>query len=125
MKWLLLISVIGAVIMILRLFRKPIRKWVYTLRAKLRIRSLREAIGEADDNKQKTGRKTMVVFNRDSGKYEPLEKKILKAAARAGKNKNNGRQTEGRKKMRNIKKKRYINSDRAKQIEKNSLYVTK
>jgi hypothetical protein len=101
-------------------------KKLLALRAKLQIGSLREAIGGADKDKEKTGRKNMVVFNAHSGKYEPIQKKLLKAHANSTKNKSNKAMTEGRKKMM-VKKKpaRVIDIDKVKSIEEKSLYVTK
>lgn len=97
------------------------------MRARLQIRSLGVAIGEADKDKGKTGRKNMVVFNTVSGKYEPIQKKILKRAAEKDKNNSNKAMTEGRKRelAKQKRKKRIIDHDRAKRIEEKSLYVTK
>jgi hypothetical protein len=90
------------------------------LRAKLQIGSLREAIGGADKDKEKTGRKNMVVFNAHSGKYEPIQKKLLKAHANSTKNKSNKAMTEGRKKMMEKKKPaRVIDIDKVKRESKN------
>jgi hypothetical protein len=96
-------------------------------RAKLQIGSLRVAIGEADKDKDKTGRKNMVVFNTVSGKYEPIQKKVLKRIADKDKNKSNKAMTDGRKRAmkQQKRKKRILDHDRAKQIEEKSLYVTK
>lgn len=100
-------------------------KKLLSLRAKLQITSLKEAIGLADKDKEKTGRKNMVVFNTYSGKYEPLQKKLLKNAANATKNRSNKAMTEGRKKMLKKRKARIIDMNRVHQIEEKSLYVTK
>jgi hypothetical protein len=68
----------------------------------------------------------MVVFNTTSGKYESLQKKLLKTASKAGKNKSNKAMTEGRIKMMKQQKvkPRLFDSDRVHQIEKKSLYIT-
>jgi hypothetical protein len=102
-----------------------LRNWIVkkllAFRAKLQISSLRAAIGEADKDKEKTGRKNMVVFNTVSGKYEPIQKKLLKKAANAKEQsavKNGFR-------AKKAKKKTSITSERVKQIEEKSLYVTK
>jgi hypothetical protein len=126
MSILLAILIPFLFVALLRIFRQPIRQWVYNLRAKLRVRSLRVAIGEADDNKEKTGRKTIVVFNQHSGHFEPIEKKVLKTVAGASKNKSNKALTDGRRwfMSRTKKKKALITTERVKQIEKKSLYVT-
>lgn len=124
MKILLIITVIATLIILVRLFRLPILRWLMRLRAKLQIHSLRKAIKDADTDKESTGRKNMVVFNKHSGKYEPLQKRLLKAAAKSGKNKSNKAMTEGRIKMLRTKKPRVFDTDRVKQIEKKSLYVT-
>jgi hypothetical protein len=106
--------------------KRRIIKALLRLRAKLQIGSLREAIVDADKDKAKTGRKNMVVFNTTSGKYEPLQKKLLKTASKAGKNKSNKAMTEGRIKMMKQQKvkPRLFDSDRVHQIEKKSLYIT-
>lgn len=105
------------------------RKWIILslirFRAKLRMTSLRFAIRDADKNKDETGRKNMVVFNTNSGHYEPIQKRLLKQAAKAGKNKSNKAMTAGRKKFMQKSKPRVIDTDRAKQIEEKSLYVTR
>jgi hypothetical protein len=102
-------------------------KKLLSLRAKLQIGSLREAIGLADKDKEKTGRKNIVVFNSHSGKYEPLQKKGLKRLAENGKNKSNKAMTDGRKRVlaKQKRKKRIIDQDKVKSIEEKSLYVTK
>lgn len=106
-----------------------VRNWIIKrllkLRAKLQIGSLRLAIDDADKDKENTGRKNMVVFNSHSGKFEPIQKKVLKAASKSGKNKSNKAMTEGRVRMMKPKKKRYIDVNRVHQIEEKSLYVTK
>jgi hypothetical protein len=97
-------------------------------RSKLQFGTLRQAIHDADDNKEATGRKNMVVFNSTSGQFEPVQKRMLKNATRAGKNKSNKAMTDGRKRMlaqNKGKKGRVISIDRVKHIEKKSLYVTK
>lgn len=112
-------------------------KWVYQVRrsivgalvrfkVKLQRQSLREAIHEADADKEKTGRKNMVVYNHASGQYEPWQKRLLKAAARSGKNKSNKALTEGRKRelAKQRRQKRLLDSEKVHRIEKRSLYVT-
>src|SRR4051812_39496238 len=88
--------------------RNQVVKYLIRLRSKLHIRSLRTAINGADKDKDLTGRKNMVVFNTASGEYEPLQKRLLKNAARAGKNKSNKAMTPGRKKMMKPAKKRIL-----------------
>jgi hypothetical protein len=105
--------------------RNQVVKYLIRLRSKLHIRSLRTAINGADKDKDLTGRKNMVVFNTASGEYEPLQKRLLKNAARAGKNKSNKAMTPGRKKMMKVRKKRILDPHRINQIENKSLYVTK
>jgi hypothetical protein len=112
------------VLLLLRIFRKPVSRWLIKIRAKLQIHSLREAIADADHDKQTTGRKNMVVFNQSSGKFEPLQKRLLKIASNNTRNKSNKAMTEGRKKMMQKKKTRVFDNNRVKQIEKKSLYVT-
>lgn len=124
MKYLLIILLICGIITVLKLFKKPIRKWMMFLRAKLQIQSLRSAIRDADKDKEETGRKNMVVFNTHGGNFEPITKKLLKAVANKNKNKNNGKLTDGRKKFMQKKKKSEIDTEKVKTIEKKSLYVT-
>jgi hypothetical protein len=111
---------------LLRVFRKQIRKWAYKIRAKLQIATLRTAIAEADKDKAETARKNMVVFNTLTGQFEPIQKKVLKGLSMATKNKNNGALTEGRKRALRMQKKkpRYFTSEKVKETEKKSLYVT-
>jgi hypothetical protein len=105
-----------------------VRKWLIkrllNLRARLRMSSLRVAIGDADKDKTRTGRKNIVVFNQYQGVYEPVQKKLLKRAARMTKNTSNKKMTEGRKRVLKIKK-RVFDPERIRTIEEKSLYVTK
>lgn len=123
-NYLSIVGMLFLFFLVLRFFKKPIRQWVYNLRAKLRIRSLRTAIGEADNNKQETGRKNIVVFNNSTGYFEPVAKKLLKAASKASKNKNNAARTKARRRRLSKTKKREFTDERVKQIERKSLYVT-
>lgn len=122
MKYIPIILTIGTILLLMRVFRMKILGWLLKLRAILKIQSLRVAINEADKDKEETQRKNMVVFNTVSGKYEPLQKRILKAAERSGKNKNNAKLTDGRKRFMQHKKK--ILNQPVKQLEEKSLYVT-
>lgn len=126
-NYLELIAIICLFLLLLRVFRKPIRTWAYNLKGRLMIVSLRGAIKKADQDKKKTGRKNMVVFNRASGELEPVQKKLLKMAAKMSKNKSNAAMTKGRKRMmtKNKRKKTEFSTERVKQIEKKSLYVTR
>lgn len=110
-------------------------KWLYRLKAavvdyllkvrgRLQIQSLRQAIHGADKDKERTGRKNMVVYNTASGEYEPIQKRLLKNAARATKNKSNRAQTEGARRMQQKRRKRILDADQVHTIEKKSLYVT-
>lgn len=71
--------------------------------------TLREAIHNADADKSRTGRKNIVVYNTDSGCFEPVQKKKLKQLVAFNKR----------------KKDHSFNSKRVKLIEKKSLYVTR
>lgn len=122
MKYIPIIGSIFLVVLLIRVFRIHILRWLLKLRARLQIRSLRTAIEDADTDKADTGRKNMVVFNTASGKFEPLTKKLLKTAEKAGKNKSNAQQTAYRKKYKQGRKK--ILGEDVKTIEKKSLYVT-
>lgn len=91
------------------------------LRARLQQATLRTAIYNADKDKEKTGRKNMVVFNSTQGVYEPVQKKLLKRIAKAKKPQaiRNGYRTA------KAEKKAPISIHRVKVIENKSLYVTK
>jgi hypothetical protein len=105
--------------------RKKLYKQLRKLRSKLRMDSLREAIAKADENKQKTGRKTIVVFNNHAGTYEALEKKLLKHVARRHQVNGQPAKTKYRKKYaRGVKQGRFTD-DRVKTLEKKSAYVAK
>jgi len=106
------------------IFRKQLVSQLLKLKGKLHIHSLRKAINDADADKEETGRKNMVVFNTTTGEFEPVQKKLLKTAAKVTKNKNNAARTKGRVKFAKPVKKRYITTERVNKTEKNSLYVT-
>lgn len=106
------------------IFRNSIRKWAYQKKTTMQLGTLRGAIHAADDDKEATGRKNLVIFNSTAGSFEPIQKKQLKAITKFGKNTNNKAMTEGRKKMMSTKKRRSVSVARSKQIEKSSLYVT-
>lgn len=124
--YLIIAIVFVSLVMLIRINKKAIVKWLFGLRARLQLRSLRNAIVKADHEKEKTGRKNMVVFNTVGGGFEPISKRLLKTAERAGKNNSNKKMTPGRKrvvKMRGPKKK--VLNMPVTEIEKKSLYVTK
>lgn len=127
MNVLILIGSVLGVMIMLRLFKTPILTYLYRLKAKLHMNSLREGIHAADADKAKTGRKNMLVYNTVGEKFEPIQKKLLKNAAKSGKKKNNGAMTKGRlwAMRNNPKKSRVLDTERVKQIEDKSLYVTK
>lgn len=120
---IILLTLVTAVTLAL-LFRKQLRSWLYRMRGKLHVQSLRMAIIDADKDKAKTGRKNMVVMNTTSGSFEPAQKRLLKFLAAKNKQRNNGRLTAGRKKFAKRKKITEITTEKVKQVEKNSLYVT-
>src|SRR5574341_866544 len=104
--------------------RGLLTKRLVKLRSKLRMDSLREAIGKADENKEKTGRKNIVVFNNHSGAYEALQKQLLKTAHNKQKVKGQPAQTKYRKKRpKKVKASRFTN-ERVHHLEKKSAYVT-
>jgi hypothetical protein len=127
--------VITAAFTLLRIFRKPLRKWVNALYMKFKIATLRTAIGEADEDKKVTGRKNMVVYDTDTGAFAPVQKKVLKKAANATKSKNNAAMTDGRKKMaakkqqekkqKSLKRERTFTPATNRKTEEKSLYVTR
>jgi hypothetical protein len=91
----------------------------------MRMNSLRDAIGKADADKQKTGRKNIVVFNNASGAYEPLQKRLMKTAHRVQKGNGQPAQTKYRKKHPNKIKPSRFTVDRIHQLENKSAYVTR
>jgi len=95
------------------------------LRSKMRMSTLREAIGKADENKAKTGRKNIVVFNNVSGAYEPLQKRLMKTAHKVQKGKGQPAQTKYRKKHVKVIKSSRFTVDRIRQLENKSAYVTR
>lgn len=126
MKYLPIILSLGVFILLIRVFRKAIVSYLLKLRGRLTVASIRNAIQEADKDKEKTGRKNMVVFNTASGSFEPVQKKLLKGIARKNRNRSNAKQTDGRKRYlaQNPKEKSYLTSERVKTVEKKSLYTT-
>lgn len=127
MKYLPIILTIGTIILLIRVFRKPIIKYLLHLRGKLTVAGIRHAIKEADADKAKTSRKNMVVLNTSSGAWEPVQKRQLKAVARVNRNKNNAKMTEGRKwfmSKSKQKRKSSITTEKVRQLETKSVYVT-
>ena len=129
---IILLSFVTAITAIF-LFKKQIVAWLHRLRGRLHIQSLRKAIIDADKDKEKTGRKNMVVMNTASGAFEPVQKRLLKFLSQ--KNKGDGdtgrvkvRRRNGRVKVVGRKKAKAVNKtitpERVHQIEKKSLYVT-
>mgnify|MGYP000897041550 CR=1 FL=1 len=120
MKYIPIILSIGLVVLLLRVFRGKIVQWLFQLRAKLKLQSLRQAIADADKDKAETKRKNMVVFNTTTGTFEPVQKKLLKKIA-------NGKKQEavpnGFRQKRATKSK-YITKSKVREVEKKSLYIT-
>jgi hypothetical protein len=114
--------VIMSIVLLIRIFRVRIVRWLLKVRAGLKIHSLRRAIRAADKDKAETQRKNIVVLNTSSGEFEPLTKRLLKVAEKKGKNNSNAKLTEFRKK--NFKRKRKYLNQSVNEIEKKSLYVT-
>lgn len=119
-----LISIVGMMFLLAFLFRNKLIELLHVLRGRLHVQSLREAIHNADKDKEQTGRKNMVVFNTANAEFEPVQKRLLKFLAAKNKQKNNGKRTDGRKKFTKPVKKRVLTGEKVKQVEKNSLYVT-
>lgn len=93
----------------LKIFGKVI-SFLLKIKSKHQLETLRKAIHDADKDKEKTGRKNMVIYNSTTKKFEPVQKKILKQVSKIQKQKGI---------------KRTMKSQRIKQIEKKSLYVTR
>lgn len=123
MKILLVIAIFSVIVFLIRTNRVKIRRWLLGLKARLQLSTLREAIHEADKDKEETGRKNIVIFNSTEQRFEPIQKRTLKRLSQAGKNKSNKAMTAGRKRVLTVRK-RPMTSSRVKQIEKKSLYVT-
>lgn len=123
MNWIILIAVLAGLFLLAVLLKSKVVAWLHYLRGKLHVESLRQAINDADADKADTGRKNIVIMNTATGSFEPAQKRLLKWLAAKGKNKNNGKQTSGRKKFAKPVK-RKLDSDDVKRIEQKSLYVT-
>lgn len=111
------------IIILIRVFRVRIIRWLLKVRAQLKLRSLGKAIQAADDEKARTRRKAMVVYNSHSGEFEPITKRLLKAAERAGKSKGSAAKTKYRKRHQPAQKKKYL-TETVTNIEKKAPYVT-
>jgi len=110
---------------LIQFVRNYLAKRLFRLRSRMRMDSLREAIGKADDLKKDTGRKAIVVFDNPAGKYDALTKRTLKAVTEKRKIKGQPAQTAYRKKHPVKKSPGRFTVDRVKMIEKKSAYVTK
>jgi hypothetical protein len=120
----IIVAILKPLFFILGRIRAYLIERALNLRARLRFRSLGEAIQEADDKKKETGRKNMVLFNHHSGAYDAIEKKMLKRAKNKHKVKGQPKQTKYRKShAKNVKPGRFTD-DRIKSLEKRSAYVT-
>lgn len=124
-NYLILIVVVSLALVIIRMFRGPIIKYLRKIQNKIFFHSLRKAIGDADADKERTSRKNIVVYDTDDREFKPVHKRTIKQVANMTKNKSNRKQTEGAKKMNKKRKAPVLTMDRVKNIEKKSLYVTK
>lgn len=122
MFYLILATVIVSIATALYIARFKIRNYLHHLSIKMQLGTLRTAIHDADDDKAKSKRKNIVVFNTDSKSFEPVQKRLLKFVA---KNKVQKEVPDGyRRPAAYRKKKRPLDLNRVKEIEKESLYVT-
>jgi hypothetical protein len=122
----IILSIISvSIIAVAYYFRKGIRSGL-KFRAQLQLKSLPLAIKEADEDKDKTGRKNLVSLSAIDGNYKPYQKKVLKQVAAANKNKSNAALTPGRKRWLRLngKKKRVLDYDKVKEAEKRAVYAT-
>lgn len=94
---------------LLKMFGKVV-SWLLKIKSRHQLETLRNAIHAADSDKEKTGRKNMVIFNTTTKKFEPVQKKLLKQVNQVQKKK---------------RLSRTLDPKRIHQIEKKSLYVTK
>lgn len=123
---IVLISVAATFIVaaaLIYIFRNRVRKFLNKAAMKLQLSTLRQAIHDADANKEENGRKNIVIFNTVNKAFEPVEKRVLKRMADKNRNTNNAAKTKYRKRNHG-KGKRVLDSERVKTIEKKSLYVT-
>lgn len=120
-KLLIIIAVLGLFAFVIKMFKVQINnfflsvfglvvKFLLKIKSKHQLETLRKAIHDADADRGKTGRKNMVIFNTTTKKFEPIQKKKLKQVSQVQKKKGG---------------KRTMSSQRIKQIEKKSLYVTR
>lgn len=106
-------KIINIILAPFRALRTALIAGLLKLRAKLQIASMRDAIKEADTLHEETGKKYLVVYNKATKEWEPIAKQQLKAAHKRhkafvrGKVKDDG-----------------ITLERAKQIEKRSVYAS-
>jgi hypothetical protein len=113
------------IINLILFIRGKLNRYLTRIRSKMRMNSLREAIGKADDIKSKTGRKTIVVFDNGAGQYDALTKRAMKQVADKRKVKGQPRQTAYRRRHPvKIKPSRFTN-ERIKTLEQKSAYVTR
>lgn len=103
---MIVLALAASVIGLLLLFRKQVRALAYRMTSPLRTHSLRQAIADADADKNKTNRKNIVVFNSTTQQFETVQKKQLKQLVKS-------------------KAVKSLNWDRVKLIEKKALYATK
>lgn len=115
---LLILTAIAALVIV---FKQKIIALLVSFKNKLFIKSLRHAINDADADKDKTGRKNMIVWNTASQQFEPIQKKQLKKMATIKKQPSvqNGYRVPKAKKVTSL------TTSVVKKTEKRSLYVTK
>ncbi len=106
----------------LQLFRIWLINSMLKLRARCQMASMREAIQAADRIHKDTGKKVLVVYNKATQQWEPIEKQLLKMAHKRMK-----AITANDKRKRNkadMSKSSGMKYDRVKTIEKKSVYAT-
>jgi hypothetical protein len=116
---------IRLIIKLILFIRKSLNRYLLRIRSKMRMNSLREAIIKADDIKDKTGRKAIVVFDNGAGQYDALQKRAMKIVADKRKVKGQPKQTAFRKRHPvKVSTSRFTNA-RIKTLEQKSAYVTR
>ena len=120
---------LSIIVILMRVFRVKIRRWLYKMQVRIKFSTVRTAIKEADADKAATDRKNIVVFNPVSQQYEPMQKRLMKFLSRHGINGKGGRKTNNAAKtkyrLRNQQGgRRKMKPGSVHVIEKESLYVT-
>lgn len=119
-NYFIIFTFVATFFVIVYVQRFRIRKWLGRMSIKLQLGSIRNAIIEADKDKDATKRKNIVVFNTDTKKFEPAQKRLLKFVS---KNKKQKKVPNGYRQPKSYRTNN-VSVSRVKEIEKESVYVT-